>query len=60
MLQGYGLLKQTADTEQALQYCIDWLSDSAAKEKCLAARERLLADKIDVTEYIVTTIESYL
>jgi predicted glycosyltransferase len=60
MLQGYGLLKQTADTGQALEYCIDWLSDSAAKEKCIAARNKLLTDKIDVTEYIVTTIESYL
>jgi hypothetical protein len=60
MLAGYGLIRQTADTELALQYCIDWLCDCAAKEKCAAARERLLADKIDVTEYIVATIETYL
>jgi predicted glycosyltransferase len=60
MLERYGLIKQTADTEQALQYCIDWLCDSAAKEKCLAARRKLLADKMDVTEYIVATIERYL
>jgi len=60
MLGQYGLLKQTADTDQALGYCIEWLSDSAAKGKCSAARTKLLANKIDVTEYIVTTIESYL
>ena len=60
MLERYGLVKQTADTGQALQYCVDWLSDPAAKEKCLAAHKKLLADKIDVTEYIVATIERYL
>ena len=57
MHEGYGLLKQTTDTQQALRYCIEWLTDPAAKEKCRAARERLLADKIDVTDYLVNTIE---
>ncbi|MDD5326267.1 MAG: DUF354 domain-containing protein [Phycisphaerae bacterium] len=60
MLEKYGLVKQTTDTHQALKHCIDWLSDPAARERCTAAREKLLADKIDVTEYIVTAIESYL
>lgn len=57
MHEEYGLVKQTTDTNQALQYCVDWLCDAQAKEKCLAAREKLLADKIDVTDYIVDTIE---
>jgi len=57
MLEGYGLVKQTTDTEEALQQSLEWLSDAAAKEKCAAARERLLSDKIDVTDYIVDTIE---
>lgn len=60
MLERYGLIKQTADTEQALRYCIDRLSDSADRGKCAVARRKLLADKIDVTEYIVATIERYL
>jgi len=57
MLEKYGLVKQTTDTQQVLKYCIDWLSDPEAKETCRAARERLLADKIDVTDYVVDTIE---
>jgi len=57
MLEEYGLIKQTADTQQALRQSIDWLCDAGAKEKCTAARERLLADKIDVTNYIVETLE---
>jgi len=57
MHEEYGLLKQTTDTQQALQYCIGWLTDPASKQKCAAAREKLLADKIDVTDYLVTIIE---
>lgn len=60
MLTGCGLVRQTADTDEALQFCIDWLSDPAAKQKCTDACRKLLANKIDVTEYIVKTIESYL
>jgi predicted glycosyltransferase len=59
MLEKYGLVKQTTDTHQALQYCIDWLTDPGSKEKCTAACKKLLAEKIDVTEYIVATIESF-
>ena len=57
MFEEYGLIKQTTDTQQALKQSIDWLSNSEAKEKCAAARKKLLADKIDVTSYIVNTIE---
>jgi len=57
MFQKYGLLKQTTDTQQALQQSIDRLCDPETKGKCAAAREKLLADKIDVTNYIVSTIE---
>jgi len=57
MLEEYGLIKQTADTQEALRQSIDWLCDAEAKEKCIAAREKLLADKIDVTDFIVETIE---
>lgn len=57
MHEQYGLVKQTTDTDQALQYCIDLLSDPETKEKCAAARKKLLADKIDVTDFIVDAIE---
>jgi predicted glycosyltransferase len=57
MHEQYGLLKQTTDTQQALQYCIEWITDPAVKEKCRVGREKLLADKSDVTDYIVRTIE---
>jgi hypothetical protein len=57
MFESYGLLKQTADTQQALQYCIEWLKDPQTAGKCMAAREKFLADKIDVTDYLVNTIE---
>ena len=57
MLEEYGLLRQTTDTEQALKQSLDWLCDPEAKKKCAAAREKLLTDKIDVTGHIVKTLE---
>ena len=57
MLEEYGLLKQSTDIRQVLQYCIDWLTDPTAKEKCRAARDKLLDEKIDVTDFVVETIE---
>lgn len=59
MLEDYGLIKQTTDTKQAFEKSVSWLVDPKAKEKCLAAREKLLAEKIDVTKYIVETIEQF-
>jgi uncharacterized protein len=58
MHEKYGLLKQTTDTQQALKYCINWLTDPDAKEKCAQARRKLLHDKIDVTDFVVETIEN--
>jgi predicted glycosyltransferase len=57
MFAKYGLLKQTADTQQALEWSVKWLKDERCKEKCQAAREKLLADKIDVTDFIVEAVE---
>jgi predicted glycosyltransferase len=57
MHEKYGLLKQTTDVQQAMKYCIDWLADPDTKEKCTKARQKFLAEKIDVTDYIVNTIE---
>jgi len=58
MLEEYGLVKQTTDTKEAFEKSVSWLVDPEANEKCLAAREKLLSEKIDVTEYIVETLES--
>lgn len=58
-LEQYGLLKQTTDTDEALQMCLDWLKDPQAKEKCARAREEFLKDRIDVTDFIVETLEKH-
>ena len=57
MFEKYGLLRQSTDTAWALELSLDWLKDEKAKQKCRTARRKFLADKIDVTDYIVKTIE---
>ena len=57
MLQSCGLVDQTTDTDEALNYCVARLADPDAKEKAAGAREKLLAEKIDVTAHIVETVE---
>ncbi|GAH92444.1 unnamed protein product, partial [marine sediment metagenome] len=57
MFEQYGLLRQTTDTDRALELSLAWLKDKNAKEECRAGREKFLADKIDVTDYIIKTIE---
>lgn len=53
----YGLLRQTIETREAMEMSLEYLKDEKAIEKCQAAREKMLAEKIDVTDYIVQTIE---
>jgi predicted glycosyltransferase len=57
MFKEYGLLWQITDTDQALEKAVELLQDEETPERCRAAREKLLNDKIDVTGYIVQTIE---
>jgi len=57
MFEKYGLLRQTTDTDRALEMSLAWLKDENVKEECRAGREKFLADKIDVTDYIVETVE---
>jgi len=57
MFAEYGLLRQTTDTDRALELSLALLKDEKAKEKSQTAREKFLADKIDVTDYIVETVE---
>jgi predicted glycosyltransferase len=54
-----GLLEQITDTDAALQRCLTWLADDQAKPRAVAARDRLLADKIDVTALIVQTLDDF-
>jgi len=57
MLETYGLLKQATDTDHALRLALRLLEDPETPQNCRRGREHLLADKIDVTDYIVQTIE---
>ncbi|RKY08091.1 MAG: hypothetical protein DRP56_04665 [Planctomycetota bacterium] len=54
----YGLIKQTTDTNLALQYGLDFLTEPNASEKYQGIKQKLIAKKIDMTEYIVQTVES--
>jgi uncharacterized protein len=57
MLEDYGMLSQTTDTNRALDVSIDWLKDDNAIERCKTKRNKFLDDKIDVTDYIINTVE---
>jgi len=59
MLEDYGLVKQTIDTQQALQYGLDFLTEPNTSEKYQTIKQKLLAEKIDVTKYIVEIIEKH-
>jgi len=45
--------------QQGLDKAIEILSDPKAKEKWQAKRDRMLADKIDVTQFIADAVERY-
>jgi len=55
----YGLLYSFTDGSAALGRAIEILQDPASKENWGTKRERLLADKIDVTAFMVWFIENY-
>jgi len=55
----YDLLYSFTDGNVALSKVIEILQDPMSKEKWRVKRERLLADKIDVTAFIVWFIENY-
>ena len=57
MLEEYGLIKQSTDTDEALAISVEFLKDERTKEKCLQIRQKLLNDKIDMTENIVEVVE---
>jgi uncharacterized protein len=55
----HDLLKQTADTDDALRLCLDWLADPDGKARAQERRDAYLADRVDVTQLIVETLEKY-
>lgn len=55
----HGMLEQTADTDEALRLCLRSLTDPTAKKRCLERRDNYLRDRIDVTELIVDTLETF-
>ena len=57
MLANYGLLNQTTDAQEILKLSVQWLTDPQVSSKCSAARQKLLDSTIDVTEFVVATIE---
>jgi predicted glycosyltransferase len=52
----YGLLRSVAGGDEALSVALDLLTDPESKRRWAERRDRLLAEKIDVTDYIVETI----
>jgi predicted glycosyltransferase len=59
MHERYGLLKQTTNTNEALKLCLEFLTGQNVKERCRIAQQKLLNEKIDVTAYVVETIEQW-
>jgi predicted glycosyltransferase len=57
MLEKYGLIKQTTETDEALKLCLDFLKDKDIKNRCSLAQQKFLNEKIDVTQYVVEAIE---
>ncbi|MBT8241447.1 MAG: DUF354 domain-containing protein [Acidimicrobiia bacterium] len=57
MFERYGLIHQTSNAATAESLALSLLADENAGERAQEARDRLIADKIDVTDYIVETLE---
>jgi predicted glycosyltransferase len=53
----YGIIKQSLDMDEIIRLSVESLRDDKVIEQCRAARARFLADKIDMTEYIVKILE---
>lgn len=58
-LEEYGLLRQTTDTALAQKWALDSLQDDQALPQARKGKDRMLSERIDVTEYIVEIIEQY-
>jgi len=54
----YGLITQTSDTDVALKMSVELLTEQDKKDKYFDARDKYLSDSIDVTAFIVETIQN--
>ena len=56
-LEKFGLLQHTTSHQEALQLSLEHLTQPEKREKFLLAHQQMMADRIDVTEYIIDTVE---
>lgn len=54
----YGLVHYTEDQTDAMKVTLSWASDDDLKKKQAERRQRMLKDKIDVTEWLVALLEA--
>lgn len=57
-LTGYGLVESTTDPETAVETALALAADSDATDRWRQRRQRLLAEKIDVTAFITNVVEN--
>jgi predicted glycosyltransferase len=57
--QKYDLIYSYSDSEQAIQKAIELIQQPDLKEQWAKKRQKLLSDKIDVTQFMVDFIENY-
>lgn len=57
--QKYGLLHQVTNERKAIELAVKLASDAGTFEEYQQKRQRLLADKIDVTTWMVEFVENY-
>jgi predicted glycosyltransferase len=55
----YGLLHSLREPELAIRKALDIIQQKGLKEECAKKRQRLLADKIDFTQFMVWFIENF-
>ena len=58
LMDRYKLVLSYPDQEQALLSALELITDESAKDKWNQRRENLLAEKIDVTSYVVDLLEN--
>lgn len=59
LVNKYGLLYTFSDQERAFSKAIGILEDKKAKIRLRKRRDKLLRDKIDVTDFVINLIENY-
>jgi predicted glycosyltransferase len=55
----YGLLYAIPKPKKAIEKAVELIQQPDLKEKCVEKRQKILEDKIDVTEFMVEFIENY-